>query len=684
MKYAKFVVGMLILGLVVVFFATGCSCSKESKGPDYLQMTKDADQTIIDGTAISDKNVRKSTQEIYDKNILNVTEDKSHLVIYQGQDSDADGMDDYEFIISHANVGLGLLKMVDLLDMLLGLLSNLSVDNPSIKPLATLTPGSSCETKIDIGQYLSIAESILPQFLDPIVNSFENAIAVDSGKKYNLVLSDSAKLVIGSGADATTLNLAGEWDSGDILLLSAGFNGIHGTISSLLAFNTTSGNPTVDGLLNMLTTECYGNPWVRGDVGPDFLKINNPTKLQQAKPKLSNAIGEVKDALAFIDAESDPQDDDMIKYIDTDGDNRKELHIKLLESIPDAGSIASGLAELSEGINLTALSNLLGAIKANIDSGSSQKVDLAKYTTPLLPQNNDSDTTNDISESEMQKRVGLMLDLSAVFNVSPGTSFKDTLPLWVNGESFIDTDPDGSGPKEPNNAFDLSEPFNDENGNGSYDAGECFDNQDGSVDGGGNATYTQGESFTDTVDCSSISFTGRATIGDNPAKCGVALNYKYDDIGDFYMVSEMEVWTDLDDTTGKGVLCKDSNYSDTFGYDMAGTGDSFIDGSYGLATDNVFTADDSTHAWPDGFTTDAANCIVDVVYLFFPDPTFMGILSPGPNLEPSAGDTTYGDCSARAGTLDNAAVNGVISNIYYILGPELAGLLGGINLDISF
>ncbi len=496
-------------------------------------------------------------------------------------------------------------------------------------------------------------------------------------------MSDNAKLVIGSGESAVTVNLGGEWDSGDILLLSAGFNAIYGAISSLLAFNTTSGNPTVDGLLNMLITECYGNPWVRDDVGSDFLKINYPAKLQNAKPKLSNAIGEVKDALAFIDAETDPQDDDMIKYIDTDSDGKKELHIKLLESIPDVGSIASGLAEISEGINLPALSNLLGAIKSNIDNGSSEKVDIAKYTTPLLPQNNDSDTTNDIQESEMQKRVGLMLDLTPVFNASAGTDFKDILPLWVNGESFTDDIDPGPPVKYRNkDIFDLPEPFNDEDGDGSYDVGECFDNQDGSVDGGGNATYTQGESFTDTSDCSSLSgFTGRATIADNPTKCGVAKNYKYDDIGDFYMVSEMEIWTDLDDTTRKGPLCEDPNYSDTFGYD---TGDSFIDGSYDLAMDGGFTALDSSHAWPDGSGTDEANCVVDVVYLFFPDPTFKGILSAGANLEPSAGDTTYGDCSARAGTLDNAALNGVISNIYYILGPELAGLLGGINLDISF
>jgi hypothetical protein len=662
MRMKKLILGILCVGLVGVFFATGCSCSKEeNKGPDYLQMTKDADQTIIDGTAISDKTVRKSTQDAYDKNILNVTEDKSHLERYKGQDSDGDGMDDYEFIVSHANVGLGLLKMVDLLDMLLGLLSNLSVEEPAIKPLATLTPGSSCGSSIGIGSYLSVVESILPQFLDPIVNSFENAISVDSGKKYNLVLSDNAKLVIGSGTGAITLNLAGEWDSGDILLLSAGFNGIYGAISSLLAFNTTSGNPTVDGLLNMLITECYGKPWVRSDVGPDFLKINNPTKLQQAKPKLSNAIGEVKDALAFINAETDTQDDDIIKYIDTDGDGKKELHIKLLESIPDAASIASGLADLSEGINLTALSDLLGAIKTNIDNGSSAKVDLAKYVTPLLPQNNNSDSTDDISESEMQQKVGLLLDLSPLFNATPGTDYKDVLPLWVNGEHFTDNDPDGSGPQEPNNVFDLSEPFSDENGSGAWNAPECYDDQDG------NGSYTTGESFTDTVDCSSISgFDGRDTTG--TIKCGVALNNEFDDIGDFYMISEMEKWEDLDDSTGKGALCNDPNYSDTFGYD---SNDSFIDGSYGFAADSVFSKLDSDHPWPDGSGTDPQNCIEDVVYLFFPDPTFKGILSKGTNLSLTDG----GSCTYTPSTLDNAALNGIINNIYYILGPELSGLL---------
>lgn len=663
MKYPRFVVTMLFLGLAVAFFASGCSCSKEEKGPDYLQMTKDADQTIVDGTAISDKTVRKNTQNAYDKNILNVTEDKSHLEKYKGQDSDNDGMDDYEFIVSHSNVGLGLLKMVDLLDMLLGLLSNLSVDNPGIQPLATLTPGESCGGDISIGQYLSLVESILPQFLDPIVNSFESAIAVDSGKKYNLLLSDSAQLVIGSGTSAITLNLAGEWDSGDIYLLSAGFNAIYGGISSLLAFNTQSANPTVDGLLNMLIAECYGNPWVRGDVETDFLVINNPQKLQDAKPKLSNAIGEVRDALAFIDAETDPQDDDIIKYIDSDGDGKKELHIKLLESIPDAASIATTLADLSEGINLTALSNLLGAIKTNIDSGT--KVDLAKYTTPLLPQNNDSDTSNDISESEMQQKVGLMLDLSPIFNSTAGTDFKEVLPLWVNGETI---NPDNA----PTGIFNLSEPFNDEDGNGVYDSGECYD------DANGNSTYDGGDGWTE-VDCSTVGgFTGRDTTG--TTKCGVAGNYKFDDLGDFYAISEMEIWTDLDDNTGKGALCNDPNYSDTFGYDTVGTGDSFIDGSYGLQTGDGFTALDSPHPWPDGSDTDAANCVIDVSYMFFPDPTFKGILSAGPNLSFTDG----GSCTYTPSTLDNAGLNGVISNIYYILGPELAGLLGGISLDISF
>lgn len=646
MRYAKFTIVMLLLGLAVAFFATGCSCSKEEKGSDYLQMTKDADQTIVDGSAISNKTVRKTTQETYDKNILNVTEDRSHLEKYKGHDADNDGMDDYEFIVSHCNVGLGLLKMVDLLDMLLGLLSNLSVDDVSIKPLATLAPGeSSCGTKIDIGQYLSVVEGILPQFLDPIVNSFESAIEVDSGKKYNLVLSDNAKLVIGTGADAITINLAGEWDSGDVLLLTSGFNAIYGAISALLAFNTTAANPTVDGLLNMLITPCYGNPWVRSDVGPDFLKIYKPEKLQNAKPKLSNAIGEVRDALAFIDEETDPQDDDIIKYIDSDGDGKKELHIKLLESIPDAASIASTLADISEGINLTALSNLLGAIKTNIDSGSSAKVDLAKYITPLLPQNNDSDTTNDVPESEMQKKVGLLLDLSPVFNATAGTDFKEVLPLWVNGEDFTDS-------LNPKGVFNAGEAISDDviaDGILDTGAGECFD------DANNNDSFDPGENWDDNAGWPK----------------GISKNRKFDDTGDFYIISEMEIWIDRDDSTNKAKMCS-TTFSDTFGFDV---NDLFYDGSYGLATGDGFTHADVTHAWPDNSGTDPQNCVEDVVYLFFPDPTFKGILSAGANLSFTDG----GSCTYTPTALDNAALNGIINNIYYILGPELSGLLGGIS-----
>jgi len=410
----------------------------------------------------------------------------------------------------------------------------------------------------------------------------------------------------------------------------------------------SGGNPTVDGVLNMLITPCYGNPWVRSDAGPDFLKISNPTKLQQAKPKLSSAIGELRDALSFIDTETDPQDDDIIKYIDTDNDGKKELHIKLLEAIPDAQSIASGLADISEGINLTALSNLLGAIKTNIDNGSSAKVDLAKYVTPLLPQNNDSDAGNDISEATMSQKVGLLLDLSPIFNAAAGTDFKEVFPLWVNGEDFTDS-------LAPNGVFNIGEKISDDiNANGSFDSGECYD------DANGNSSLDPGETWDDTAGWPK----------------GVAKNYKFDDAGDFYVISEMEIWIDRDDTTNKAEMCMASGYSDTFGYD---SNDLFYDDSYGLdggVPNGVFTHADTTHPWPDGSGTDPQNCVEDVVYLFFPDPTFKGIFSPATTLDPGAGNPV---CSTNVGQLNNATLNGIINNIYYILGPELSGLLGGIS-----
>ena len=628
---------MLFLGAILLSFAQGCS----TESP--ITLVEDAEKTL--------KSVSGDTtyDDFIDNCYDNCTSDQYYLIIHtmsknremveKKYDQSLRKLDSGEYTFStdeenlmraKANFGIAFCRTWDLVDKLSGMMSAAS---------------SGGDSSIDISKFMPLIKSISETSILPIIDLYQKAIWYGTQTNFSFKFDNAwmdLSQYFGEVTGAAVLDFSGkEIDVTDLYVLSALLKGIQGAIELSISYNGLIDvlasymsylSQTIDKTKIFNSNPNHVNPLLDPTFG--ILTSDGVDSLNMVQILLTGFFSDFRDAFTSLKLESDNQSDDLLNYsgtADTNqytdglswGDGLLSI-VKINVPVSDKttlGSLHQTVEQLTvilpiftQSFTLNIASDMFEDLRASTNSLEAQPFSVTYYIYKTKLDTLLTQTGIDINDYNLPG-----IRLAGLFR-NTISDLKSVFPLW----------------------YTTSEPCKDSNQDGQVTLNECTD---------------------------------------------VNHNGKWDQRGDIISQPEAEP---CQDNNGNGLCDKDSEWSKqdddigilgTFvdrdsnglvddGYEgyLVGKGDGFytngddVDTDYGKKWGEIIG-----HYWPDGSRSDESDGVVELdMYLFFPDPSFHGIIVP---ITFDTGKTSY---SVSKKSMSNAQLNALLSKFSGLISSSVA------------
>ncbi|GEM_PF-4799966 len=651
---------VLSLILVAIFFIAGCS----EKSVD--QIMREADDLFVNMN-VSDLYPIKSLDEymsyckdknkakIVEKYLGEMTRKRERIeelydqVLRKIESGEVEGytLDEINRMKAKANFAIAFLRTIDFMEKLGGLLKSQSGE------------GSS---GLDLSKYGSLIKQVLETSLLPIIKNYDEALSYgDFSYTFKNAWIDFSSLVSAS-AGRFVLNLSHlEVDNTDAYLINGLLKGIGGIAELLLAYNKLidvivsyskyfSDVYDKTKIFNMIPGRT--NPLLDPEFG--VFAEDGLDSLRKAQELLAGMFADLRDGFSYLITDEvliDPEQwNDLINL--GEGINRNEKSNSKPE-IPPVTSYAAGMPWGSNLLNSIEMLKVAGdpasvtSLQSNIETLKSTWSAISSYINLNVIIDMFEDLRNSTVSLEAPPfsityyiyRLKLDSVLPSLLSVNieelnlpgirlaglfetPISDLKTVLPKWYLESEPVIGDKDGDG------RIDSYGEWVDLNKNGKWDQAGDF-----------------------------ISQPEREPCFVNVAGTCSASNWNktYDDTG---------ILGTFIDRDRDGL--PDAGYE---GY-LYGAGDGkFNTGNDKFDDTDLKVGEILGHKWPDGSRNDPSDGVVEEnYYLFFPDPTFHGVLVP---VEVNKEKLTYRETGKA---MTNADLNALITRLGHILPSLSSGL----------